>query len=214
MSAKKVYFGLLGLIVLLVIGTGAAVYSGNILLKKTSDSLVQLKLEKNTIDEQKKALTLAKKDIEKYAELDSISKKIVPKDKDQAKSIREIINIAEQNGIKISSIDFPTSTLGITPPKTTTTEGESSDQSTQKPAAPPISQVLPADGLKGVYKLELTIESEKTNSTITYASLINLLTALENNRRTAQVSSLDISPSTNNLETLTSTVKINVFIKP
>ncbi len=211
MSSKKIYFGLIALIIVLAIGAGAAVYFGNGILEKTSVSLVELKSEKKVIDEQNKALIQAKKDLEKYSELESIAKKIVPQDKDQAKSVREIVAIAETNSVSISSITFPNSTLGNPQPKASKTEDGSTQDKTK--TTPPVSQVESADGLKGVYKLELTIQSDDANP-ITYTNLINFLAALENNRRTAQVSNITITPENKNPSLLTFTITINVFIKP
>ncbi len=212
MNSRKVYYILIFTLIILFAGSISAVYLGNKNLQKSSESLLELKLEKSVIDEQKKALTKATKDLVTYTELESIANKIVPKDKDQAKSVREITTIAQENGITISNISFPTSNLGVQQPKKQSSSTES--QSTEKQeTAPPVSQVEAAQGLKGVYKLEVTVQSDES-SPVSFDSLVKFLSALENNRRTAQVSSINITPDEANPSNLTFTLTINVFIKP
>lgn len=220
MNSKKAYYGLLGLICLLVIGSVAALFLGNSMLQNKSTKLVDLKLENKVLEEQQSALIRANKDIEKYAELENITKAIVPQDKDQAKSVREIIKIAQESGISIASISFPTSTLGTPTVKPSGGSGSgdssnsgSSQQSQSTPAAPPVSQVKAVDGISGVYQLEITIQSEPTKP-VSYSNLIFFLTRLEQNRRTAQVSQINISPNPDDIRFLTFNLTINVFIKP
>ena len=207
------YFGLLGLICLMVIGGVCALFIGNNMLKTNSDALVQLKLENKVLEEQQVSLLQANKDIEKYAELENVTKSIVPQDKDQAKTVREIIKIAEESGIGISSITFPNSTLGTAAPKPATTEQSSDSPKPATPAAPPVSQVTPVSGITGVYQLEITIQSD-ADTPISYENLINFLTRLEQNRRTAQVAEINIQPKASDIHTLTFNIVINVFIKP
>ncbi len=215
MSTKKVYFGLIGVLVLLVIGAGAALFLGNAMLQSKSSKLVELKLENRVLEEQQVALKQANKDIEKYAELETITKNIVPQDKDQAKSVREIIQIANESGINIASITFPTSTLGAAQPKPAPAAdtGGTETPKPAAPAAPPVTQVKPVSGINGVYELEITIQSD-ANQPTTYASLINFLTKLEQNRRTAQVAQINIQPKPDDIQSLTFSIVINVFIKP
>lgn len=216
MSSKKVYFGMLGLIGLLIIGGVGAVVIGNSMLKSKSNELVGLKLENRVLDEQQNALVQANKDIGTYAELENIAKSIVPQDKDQAKSVREIVKIAEDSGIKIASLSFPSSNLGTAAPKpaaVTPSEGNNEAPKPATPAAPPVSQVKAVDGIPGLYQLEINLQTD-TNSPVSYASLINFLYNLEQNRRTAQVSQINIQPDPSNVGSLTFTLVINVFIKP
>ena len=186
------------------------------MLQKKSSKLVDLKLENKVLEEQQSALLKANKDIEKYAELESITKAIVPQDKDQAKSVREIIKIAQESGISIASIAFPSSTLGTAAPKATTNStGSDSSNSPQQntPVTPPVSQVKPVEGISGVYQLEITVQSD-TAKPVSYSNLIFFLTRLEQNRRTAQVSKINIQPDPDDIRLLTFNLVINVYIKP
>jgi hypothetical protein len=185
------------------------------LLKKQSDKLMALKLENRVLDEQQAALTRANKDVVKYAELEKIAKSIVPQDKNQAQTVLELINIAKESGIPISSISFPTSTLGrtTTPPSASTgTTSGSAATTTPAPTTPSVTQVTPVTGMAGVYQMEVTVQSGSTP--VSYNDFITFLSKLENNRRTAQVSNLTITPSPKDINKVTFTLGINVFIKP
>lgn len=218
MNSKRVYFGMLGLIGLMVIGGIAAIVLGDNLLHKKANELVSLKLDNRVLDEQQVALISANKDIDKYAELENITKSIVPQDKDQAKTIREIVKIAEESGISIASLSFPSSNLGAAAPKpanVNSTDSGNKDASNKQaaPAAPPVSQVKAVDGIQNVYQLEITLQSDTTNP-VSFVNLTNFLTKLEQNRRTAQVAQINIQPKANDIHQLTFTLTINVFIKP
>lgn len=204
---------MIGLVVILCISAVAAIVLGNSMLKSKSDKLVDLKLENRVLEEQQTALVRANKDIESYSELENITKSIVPQDKDQAKTVREIVKIAEESGIGIANLSFPSSNLGTSTPKPKTESTEGTDSTSTAPAAPPITQVKAVEGIPGVYRMEITLQSDTTRP-ISYVNLINFLSKLEQNRRTAQVAQINITPKPSSVGELTFTLVINVFIKP
>jgi hypothetical protein len=212
MTSKKVFFGMLGAVVLVTGLTVGSIVVGSSMLKKKSAELVELKLQDRLIEEQQVALVQASKDIEKYQELESISKTIVPQDKDQAKTVREIITLGDQSSIKISSITFPTSTLGTTPPSAAPSTSSGGTTTTPKVQTPPLSQVKPVDGIPGLFQLEVTINVDEIAPT--YNQLIDFLSRLEQNRRTAQVTSISINPSGANRNLVEFNLTMNVFVKP
>src|SRR5687768_1157453 len=109
MNSKRFFYVLLGcLIVLIGLGIGTTMY-GSKSLKESAKTLNDLKVETNVIDEQQNSLARAKRDIQKYAELEKIAKTIVPQEKDQARTVREIIKLAGEAGVPITSVDFPVS---------------------------------------------------------------------------------------------------------
>ncbi len=69
------------------------------------------------------------------------------------------------------------------------------------------------DGIPGVYALPITIQQEAT-APITYAKFISFLQSLENNRRTAQVSNVNVTPNTQDRSKLTFSLTVNAYIKP
>src|SRR5215217_7268218 len=103
MNSKRMFYIMIGAMVLVISVGVASVVLGNIILQKQSAKLVSLKLDNRVLDEQQRALVQANKDVQKYTELKNIAKTIVPQDKDQAKSVREIVQIAEDNKVPIAS---------------------------------------------------------------------------------------------------------------
>ncbi|MBA3758479.1 hypothetical protein H0X10_02515 [Candidatus Saccharibacteria bacterium] len=208
MSNKRVFYVMIAAIVLTTGIATASVVLGSSMLKKKSLELTELKIQDRLIEEQQIALVQANKDIEKYEDLETISKSIVPQDKDQAITVREIIKLADASKIKISTISFPTSTLGQKAPPV----APSADGTTPKVQAPPISQVKPVDGIQGLFQLEVTIQVNEIAPT--YNQLIEFLGKLEQNRRTAQVTSISIDPSATNRNLVEFNLTMNVFVKP
>ncbi len=214
MNSKRTFFVMVALCGLSLAALGASVFFGNQLLKQKSQKLTELKVETAVIDAQQVALSKAKQDLETYTNLNTIAKQIVPQDKDQARAVREIITIADQSGVSITGITFPASNLGQAPAKTTPTEGDTAggaDATT--PAAPPVSQVKAVEGISGVYQLDLNVSTDTTKP-ITYAQLLDFLGRLEQNRRTAQITNLTITPSATNRDLLTLTLQLTIYIKP
>lgn len=214
MNSKRIFYILTGCLVLLAgVGVGGIVM-GNKLLAKSAGKLNELKLETSIIDEQQNSLAQAKRDIEKYAELETIAKTVVPQEKDQARTVREIVRFAQESGVPIANITFPTSDLGAAAAKPTPSTGtDGTTTTTPKTTVPPISQVKPVEGIKGVYQLEVSIQNDK-NTPTRYQSLITFLRKLEQNRRTSQVTNVGIQPDPKNRNLITYTMTINVYIKP
>ncbi|HEX3568163.1 MAG TPA: hypothetical protein VHT70_00615 [Candidatus Saccharimonadales bacterium] len=203
MNSKRVYFLMVGLLVLLGVALLGGAYGANALLQQRAKKLTDLKLQEQAVGQQQLSLAKAKQDIQQYASLEKIAQSIVPQDKDQAEAVRELVNIAGQNGIKLSNISFPSSTLGA---------GSSSGSGSSSSSSSPLTQVTPVSGMAGVYQLQINVQQDSTQP-ITYAQFIGFLTALENNRRTAQVSSISILP-TSDRSHLTFTLSLNEYIKP
>lgn len=211
MTSKRLYFVLCGLLVLLAGLGGASIYLGNKQLVAKSAQLTSLKIDTRTLDDQQRSLLQAKKDITTYTELESIVKAIVPQEKDQARTVREIVKLAADSGISIGSITFPSSNLGQAAPKTAApAEGE---QAAAAPKAPPTSQLKAVDGIPGLFQLEITIQSA-SSATVSYDQFITFLKKLEQNRRTAQVTNLNVQPSSRDRNQVSFSLAVNVYVKP
>jgi hypothetical protein len=208
MNPKRFFYVMVGLVSLLSIGFIGATYLANNMLKSKASELTELKLQNKVIEIQQTSVGQAKKDIEKYSELEGIARSVVPQEKDQAKTVREIIKIAEDSGISISSITFPASNLG---------QKSATNTNNSTPTTPsiPLSQVKAVSGITGVYQLDITIQTP-ANSSITYTQLINFLNRLEQNRRTSQVSNIAIRPTATSRQSarLSFTLGLTVYIKP
>jgi len=211
MNSKRVFFIMFGIVATLAFANLGAVVLGNQMLGKKAEKLMANKLDSKVLDEQQTALTKAKKDIDKYSELEKIAKAVVPQDKDQAEAVREIVKIAGDNGIILSGISFPASTLGQTAPKPTSTDPSSGSGTVVK--TPPVTQVQAVDGIPGVYTLQINLQQD-TNRPVTYDKFIGFLGALEQNRRTSQVTTISVTPNPGDRSKITFSLTVQAFIKP
>src|SRR5258708_7052864 len=112
MTGKRLYYVFIGLIILLFAGLLAGTYGTSQLLGKQAGRLTNLKAKNLALNQEQLTLNRAKADVQKYANLEQIAQQVVPEDKDQAEAVREITNIASQNGVDLAAINFPASTLG------------------------------------------------------------------------------------------------------
>jgi hypothetical protein len=199
MSAKRLYFMLLGSIGLCIVVLIGGIYGASAVLQKQSKNLVDAKTTSAVLDQKQQQLSKARADITKYKTLGEIAQNIVPQDKDQAQTVREIVAIAEGNGISLGSITFPNSTLGGT--------------GTGALANPKLSQLKPVKGIGGVYSLEIAIESDVTHPS-DYSQLLSFLDALEHNRRTALVNGISIQPDAQKPGKFSFTLNVSEYIKP
>lgn len=198
MKAKQLYFVLLAVTTLLILGFLGVGYGANKIMSSRASELSKLRADSASLDELQSSIVKNKQDIAKYTDLNQIAKAIVPQDKDQSVAVREIVNLATQSGIsKLTSITFPTSTLGAV--------GAASN--------PDLTQLTPVTGISGVYELKITITQATTDS-VPYSQFITFLSKLEQNRRTAQVNGITITPDTSNPGRVAFTLDLKQFIKP
>ena len=200
MNSKRLYLLLIGAVVLLSIASVIGVYYGQKTLEERNTTLNSLKAQSQVLEDQERALVQAKKEIEEYKDLESIARSVVPQEKDQSRTVRELVAIASQNGVTIGGVSFPSSDLGDKPDPKAKTQGSGT-----------LSQVEPVDGIPGLYQLNATVN---VPTEVTYSALISFLSALEKNRRTSAISSITITPSADNSSLLTFTLNLNIFIKP
>lgn len=214
LNAKGLYFVMIGLLVVLFGLVAASVYFGNKLLTNKTSTLIDLKLESKSLDEQQKALIKAKNDLQEYADLEKTAKAVVPQEKDQARTVREIVKIAGDNGITISNISFPSSSLGQPnkKPATGSTPTTPAKPTTPATTAAP-TQAKPVEGIPGVFQLDINVQSDP-NQLISYTDLLSFLEDLEHNRRTAQVSNISVQPDTKDRTLVTFSLTLAVYIKP
>ncbi len=198
MNSKKVFFVLLAVVIILGIGVVAVGYEANAILTQKSTTLSKLKADALVSDELQQSLVKDKADIKKYSELNIIAQTIVPQDKDQSETVREVVKIATDSGIaQLTAITFPASQLGANALGSTDA----------------LSQLTPVKGIPGVYLLPITVSVDSSNQ-IAYAQFMAFLQKLENNRRTAQISDITIKPDQSNTNVLSFSLVINEYIKP
>ena len=198
---NRILLGFIGLLVILTL-FGANLVVGK--LRNQGDTLVSLKAKQQALTQEKANLVTAKAEVKKYAELETIAQAVVPQEKDQAEAVREIVNLAQANGITLTTVSFPYSTLGLVTGSTPT--------STATPSSLSLSQLTAVKGIPGVYSLPITIEDNSNYTAVSYTAFYNFLTSLEQNRRTSLVTGLNIQPLPNGLVTFS--LNVNEYIKP
>lgn len=195
-DSRKLYYGLIGLLVLLGVGFFVGVKEADAVLEHKSQALVSLKAQNLATTDQQAQLDEDKADIKKYTSLNTIAESVVPQDKDQAQAVQEIVNLAAESGIpSLTSISFPASTLG----GTSTSKG--------------LTQVTAVKGIPGVYDLQITV-NQATTDPVSYSDFVTFLSRLEQNRRTAEVSSIDVAPEDSNPSQISFTIVVDEFIRP
>ena len=203
MSSRKLFYVLLAIIVLINGGAVAALVLGDKQLAKQNTKLTELKVESATLDKVQQSLVTAQKDIDTYSPIEQIVKTVVPQEKDQAKTVREIVKLAAESKIAISSVTFPSSTLGT---KTTGIPGQATTSTSS------VTQTQKVDGITNVERLEITVTSDPAKPVL-FTDFLSFLNKLEQNRRTSQVSSINIQPGSENRNRLTFSLVLNVYIK-
>jgi Tfp pilus assembly protein PilO len=213
MNAKKFYFVSLGIVIGLLLLLGGSIYFMNQYLQKGSNDLVQAKLESRVDEERERYYLQAKKDLEKYKDISATLVKVLPKDKDQAKAVAEIGRIADESGIEIKQISFPSSTLGEKKAAATTTTTTPAAGSTPAASTPSVTQAKPVEGVSGVLGIDTQVQFISTETKkLSYTQLITFLEKVEKNRRTMQVSSISITPKNNNQ--IDAAISLRIFVKP
>lgn len=197
MKSKQLYFVLLSGAVLLALGLGGVAYGANKVLSAKAQQLSDIKARNQAIEQVQSSLSKSKTDLTKYKTLNEIAAAVVPQDKDQTQTVREIVKIATESGIPtLSSVTFPASTLGAVG-KTGST----------------LTQATPVPGISGVYTIPITV-TLGSDSAVSYSKLIAFLKGLEQNRRTSQVTNLVLQPSDKDPDLISFTITINEYVKP
>lgn len=191
------------------------IFMGLSVLGGKSKALVSLKSQSQADDTELLNLQQAKKDVAKYAYFKEVAKTVIPSDKDQAEAVSEIFKFANQAGIRIQDITFPTSSLGLS----TSSLGTTATATAPAASSTAITQAKPVSGIPGLYSLELTITPQTGNDVpnawlVTYPKILALLKSIENNRRTAQITQVIIQPPSSADQALSFTLTTNIFIKP
>ena len=205
LDSRLLQYLLYGLIGLLIIASLSGTDSIVSLLQGQTNALLQLKAKNQALKSEQTSLISARKEVVQYTPLKNIAESIVPQDKNQAQAVREIVALAAASNITLTSITFPSSTLGNNSGAVVPTSAAGTAAS--------LSQLVPVTGIPGVYSLAIQIQNDQ-NSAVSYTNFYNFLTKLEQNRLTSQVTGLSIEPLTAGNGNLTFTLTINEYIRP
>lgn len=216
MTPKRTYFLLVGLTSLLIIAIIGSAYGSRQVLAGKSVQLIDLKAKLEGYTAQQTGLIKAKQDIATYKDLYTIAKVVVPENKNQAETVRQIVKLAGDNSIQLGSISFPSSTLGTGPAAGAATLNRPTLNSAMPKTSfskADLSQLIPVAGSPGVYVLQINVASDSTKPA-SYPQLISFLSALENNRLTAEVTTVNIVPDSTLTNRFSFTLSLNSYIKP
>lgn len=200
MTPKRMFFVMLGAVVLLLSLASGGYYYTRQQLKEKSVSLSKLKADIDAIDD---SVADAKKVLQQYDDLsfiDNIANDVLPPEKIQSDLVEQIYILANEAGVTVRTVTF-TSPGG-------------------KPTSDPtLTQTVPLEGISGVYALTATLGYESN----TYNNLVNFLKKLEGNRRKLQISSIVINPTRESIEGggnatqvigYQGSLELNVYIRP
>lgn len=217
LSNQRLRLVLLGLLCFVGVTLLAIALFADAILGKKSHELVDLKLQNKVVDAQLLGLAQSKKEVVQYSYFNDIAKTVLPSDKDQAQAVLDINQFATDSSISIASISFPASTLGSGSASAT-----AHNSTTTTPTQSVVSQAKPVEGIPGLYGLDLTISSESSSSVpdakkATYPKLLDFLSRIERNRRTAQITQVNIQPivtESGPSPFINFTLTTKIFIKP
>ena len=101
MNSKRVFYAMIGGMIILVGLSVVGTYFANKKIVSEGTALKEFKLQDSVTKKQITTLQQANNDISKYAELEKIAKAVVPQEKDQARTVLEIVNLAKESGIDL-----------------------------------------------------------------------------------------------------------------
>ena len=207
MTSKKLTYLLSTVLGLICLAIAGGAYGVNSLLQGRSTTLGSLKAQNDTIASQQQQVLRDQQSLKKYDDLNTIAQTVVPQDKDPDIVVRQIISLASASGITDMSggITFPSSTLGGSGSSTSGT-ASNPDSSKNK-----LTQLTPVKGISGVYDLPITVQQ---STAVPYSKFLTFLGKLQQNRRTANISDVSITPDSKNPSQVTFTLTIDEYIKP
>jgi hypothetical protein len=186
MNAKRFFYILIALHVVLGAGIGSVVYFGDQLLAKQSKRLAEAKADDELIEQKKRAKKQLEKKIKEISDLKTLAVKFLPDTKNQEELVVEFYNISKQFNIDISGLNFNDSGASISS----------------------TSQTTPLKDAKGV----LVFPFKTTNFTTDFPTLIAFMQTLENNRRKIQITNIDLQPNTSG-QILVGSMSMEAYIK-
>ncbi len=203
MNSKRLFLVSIAIIAALLLGFAGAFQQSTAMLKTQSEKLSDLKLTDIVLNKQKSDLDTAKRYIKEFSELEQVSKSIVPQDKDQANTIAELTSMAREADIPHVSFSFLESNLGQAGKK----------KNDKGPTDSNKTQVTELSDLKGVYAMAITVSNRSLNP-VTYDQILRYLELLESNRRTSQVTNIEIRPDQQAQGRFHFSIILNTYIRP
>lgn len=214
MKAQQFNKVMIGFLVLMSLGLIAMLYVGNMLMQKSAVKLVNAKLDGIGYDAQEQTYLRARKDLDKYSDINETIQKILPKTKDQAQAVSELYKIGDETDIVIERIQFPTSTLGQKKTSSVSPSATKTTATTSQTATQAITQAKAVDGMPGVMGIDISINLLPAKGlSIPYDNMISFLQKVESNRRNMQIKQISVNTDTEN-GGIAFNVTLTIFVKP
>ncbi len=193
MQIKSKQFFYVSIVLLLISAgaVGAAFVTGQNQLKAKSEVVSNLLAERDVSREKILLLQKAQVDAENIESVQILLDRLLPAKKEQEKLIADVIYTATgEAGIPFSQVSSFSFTGG----------NEPSDLSGTKPSI----------GNAGVFEYPFSLQI----NSISYATLLKLLSEIETNGRIVQVENIQISPESENPDNVSVNLSTKAFLKP
>jgi Tfp pilus assembly protein PilO len=176
-------------VLVIIVGTGVIVYAAN---RKLTDVAVKTSKLSAEIEVSKKKIQTygaTQSQIESLDYVEGLAAKVLPENQEQSVVVAELSNFALRSKLTLGGIDF-------VDPVSTTANSKGAKTKT----------VLP----KSVIVVPIVVTFKDAN----YSSLLDFLRTIETTQRKAQVSSINLTPDTENRAVLSEVVvAINLYVK-
>jgi uncharacterized protein YpmS len=170
-DAKKAFFGLVALNILLVGATLAVFTTASSAAQKKSQKISQFKAEQQSNDQLIGYYKVLQNTLNSNKDLESVIQKVLPTDKDQSLALANLDSFSKKDKVPIQQISFSPGT------------SKGSGQTLTSPS-----------GIKGVSVISVTLNCVG----VPYTNLLTFLKDIENTQRRMQVNSLNIAPNVTN----------------
>lgn len=201
LTSFRVFVLLCGASVLLIVAAVGLTYGASKMLASQGEALTEAKIDDAAARGRQDNLLRAQGNIAEYEELYAIARGVLPQEKDQVRTVREILNLAAENGITLTGITFPASTLGSTQKNNTSTTKVD------------VTQLTPVKGVSGLYVMPITVAAGGGNPS-RYTNVMGFVQALQSNRRTANIVSISATPDNEDRSLISFSIIINAYIRP
>lgn len=188
--AKRAYFALIVVNILLIGAIAGTYYFTNKVAKEKSSKIASLKADIESNDQAILNFKNLEQTVEKNKDFEKVVEQVLPKDKEQAVALAELDKFSRESGVPIKQISYSNGTA------------------TGKNTGPTLTS---PSNLKGVLVTTVSIRSDKAK----YEQVLDFLNRLEQNRRHMQVTSITLTPSSQVIGLIDSVdITLDIYLKP
>lgn len=186
MTPKRMNTILIGILVVLVLLTGAGIFFANKQLTNTANETAKLSADIEVSKKQIDTYGITKIKVDSLDYVGDLANKVLPESQEQSVVVAEISQFAQRSRLTLAGIEF--------------VEKPSSRSSKSKKSTVP----------KGVVVTPIIVKF----SGVKYEQLLEFLRTIESNQRKMQVTSINLEPNEEDRSILTEvSVAINLYVK-